>query len=221
MQVSGRQTTVLYVDHPRACAEVERAARDDPGSPTFLTARTLAEAVDTVEAHDTDCVVAEYELPDGTGIELLDEITEVIADIADQTDLLALNANIEAARAGGSEGGSAEGFAVVAEEVKSLAAESKESTDEVASIVEEATTQTATVVEATREIVDEISTAVGERRTTVDRDGRDCTNRRRALSDERRAPRADRRVQVGQRRGGRTRRGDRSRLRLDEEIEAD
>ena len=78
--------------------------------------------------------------------------TDIIAGIANQTNLLSLNASIEAARAG--EMG--RGFAVVAEEIRGLADQSKESADKIRGIVENLISNSNQSVEIMNGVVGEI-----------------------------------------------------------------
>lgn len=77
----------------------------------------------------------------------IDEIVSSVQDLADQSNLLAVNASIEAARAGDQ----GRGFAVVSQEIKTLADESKEATDQIRRILDDTRKWVSTVVMATEQ----------------------------------------------------------------------
>jgi methyl-accepting chemotaxis protein len=123
----------MAMDHARNGADVVARTVDSIGHVSG-NSRTLTERV------------AEL----GTRAESVGRIMGVISDIADQTNLLALNAAIEAARAG--EAG--RGFAVVADEVRKLAEKTMEATRDVGVAIEGIQTQVGETVEGVTEMAE-------------------------------------------------------------------
>lgn len=109
-------------------------------------------------AEITNAVVKDIEDLNASAVEI-GNITEIIADIAEKTNLLALNAAIEAARAG--EAG--RGFAVVAKEVNKLAVQSQtaaQAIEDLLQVVKTKTNSSAKNIDRAHVIVDEQADAV-------------------------------------------------------------
>ena len=116
---------------------------------TVQSVAGAAERTDTTmrEMEEKVQVIASRTLSLGERAQKIGEILELINAIADQTKMLALNAKIEAARAGRA----GAGFAVVAAEVAKLAERSARSSDSIAALVAGVQDETSATVMATEQ----------------------------------------------------------------------
>lgn len=137
------EMTATVQEMSRNGAEVESAASEadqqasEGGRVVEKTIRTIEALAQEIEATESSV----NELAERT--KRIETVLDVIRDVTEQTNLLALNAAIEAARAG--EQG--RGFAVVADEVRALAQRSSESADQIRDIIDELITGTESAVE--------------------------------------------------------------------------
>ena len=127
-----------------SAAESARDADTRSNEGAQVVEQTISEVQQLVAGIQTTAEIIEQL---GEDVEGITTVLEVIRGIAEQTNLLALNAAIEAARAG--EHG--RGFAVVADEVRTLASRTQDSTEEIEKMIHTLQSRTHAAVESMHE----------------------------------------------------------------------
>ncbi len=150
--VSETSTTVEEVKHSAQAAgqKAKQVARDSEHA-VSISQQGRQATEDTI--HAIEAIKEQMGSIGDTVVKLseqsqaIEEIIATVQDLADQSNLLAVNASIEAARAGDQ----GKGFAVVAHEIKSLADQSKEATDRIRTILMDTRNWVSAVVMATEQ----------------------------------------------------------------------
>lgn len=150
-------------DHARQAAQFANEADTEAGTSAEIMHNTVL-SIDELASKLAAAVTQTKALQESSN--RIGDILQVIVNIADQTNLLALNAAIEAARAG--EAG--RGFAVVADEVRTLATRTQQSTNEISQLTENiqsAIANVSTVIEQVQQASQHTSTEVGSAETAL------------------------------------------------------
>ncbi len=145
-------------DSMKETVEISRSGREDM--------EQLAKAMEDIKSGNNELVLSINEV--GKASEEITKIVGLIAEIAEETNLLSLNASIEAARAGDS----GRGFAVVATEIGKLAQNSAQSAENISKLINDVSTAISGVVkqaENSSKNIEKNGELIGEAVKTFDR----------------------------------------------------